>query len=390
MTTLMQASKQWAVRPADERFWNLSELHEACATMRREARTATVAVDALRVEAVDGDVRLEGRTGAQARLTNFSFSQLARYASAPPSYLETLPATLAAQNLNYGLKARASQNDNKLNLLFRTQAAEANTLPALTLRACVTEVYERIWNSELTARLLELEPRGWRPPPAMKAPVDAVQVRKATEADCGSWTLVQPGMDISPNGLYASDRDMFVFLIHPDKVIKAGGGREMFRGFFLENSEVGNGRSWRISTFLFDYVCYNSIVWGAERIADVKVKHIGSAGERAAQLFNVNVVKYAESSALETEQRIERARQYQIAATREEVIESLFSMRQLGIGRKVLESAYERAEAQPAYGSPRSAWGMSQGLTEVSQSIPYANEKTRVDTAAGKIVELAF
>src|SRR5438132_10885119 len=109
---LMKASQQWATRPADERFWTLEELHEATLAHRQNAQTATTGLGELRVEARDGEIELVGRTGATAQLTHWAFGQLSARAFAPASYLRTLPATLAVQNLNHGLKARAVAEPN--------------------------------------------------------------------------------------------------------------------------------------------------------------------------------------------------------------------------------------------------------------------------------------
>ena len=43
-----------------------------------------------------------------------------------------------------------------------------------------------------------------------------------------------------PSGLYASDHDMFAFLVAPDRVISDGGGGSLMRGIFVRNSEVGD------------------------------------------------------------------------------------------------------------------------------------------------------
>src|SRR5205085_2945852 len=65
--------------------------------------------------------------------------------------------------------------------------------------------------------------------------------------------------------LFASDRDMFVFLADEDRRIDVPGRRNgsgsMARGFFVWNSETGD-KTLGLGFFLFDYVCANRIVWG--------------------------------------------------------------------------------------------------------------------------------
>lgn len=378
------ASREWATRPADQRHWSLDDLHESCLTYRREAKTAHVAPSTLAADGSNetGELLVRGAHGVSARLTNYSFGQLARLGHAPAGYLASLPAELAAQCLNRSLQLRARADDTPLSLLFRVNGS-------IELRAALSDSYTRVWNSEITSRLRDLGERGWRVPPAMPAPIDGVATRIATEADCGAYTLVKPGDAISPSGLYSSDRDLFAFLIHPDRVVQAGGGRALFRGFFCWNSEVGD-KSFGIQTFLFDYVCFNHNVWGAENLAEVRVRHVGRAYDRSLDAFKVELRKYEDASVGDDELRIARARRYVIAQTKDEVLDTLFGRKQLGLSRTLLDAAYDAAAKVDAYGDPRTAWGISQGLTEVSQLSAHADARVAIDRAAGKIVEMAF
>src|SRR5262245_4979285 len=229
---IMKASAQWANRPADERFWNLQDLLTATRAHHAAANTATLKLSDMRVEVVDGDLQLMGKTGIPAQITHFAFGQLSARAEAPASYLRTLPATLAAQNINYGLKARA--------------AAEPNTEAKLLLhknggfyaRAITSDKYTRIWNDHIVERLLKLESDGWKVPPAyytagngfsgmigrgqsqdMQALLAADKVRYATAEQAKLSLSIREGDLIGPAGLYASFEDMFAFMIHPERVI---------------------------------------------------------------------------------------------------------------------------------------------------------------------------
>src|ERR1017187_10026852 len=73
---LFSASKQWATRPADERFASIQELHDATKAYYQTAGQKTVEVAKLRTEAIDGDVQLVGREGVAAKFTHWSFGQL--------------------------------------------------------------------------------------------------------------------------------------------------------------------------------------------------------------------------------------------------------------------------------------------------------------------------
>src|SRR5207302_1489157 len=84
--------------------------------------------------------------------------------------------------------------------------------------------------------------------------------------------------------LFASDRDMFVFLADEDRRIdipgrRNGSGGSMARGFFVWNSEVGD-KTLGLGFFLFDYVCKNRIVWGADQYTEIRIRHTKGAADR--------------------------------------------------------------------------------------------------------------
>src|SRR5690349_7284323 len=115
---LFEAHEQWKSRPADQRFWSLADMHDACLGYARSAAEAPdTPVESLRVDADEGEIVIVGREH-RARLTNWAFDQLCRSAAVPAGYLRRLPTTLAAQNLNHGLKVMAEEERGPRNLLF--------------------------------------------------------------------------------------------------------------------------------------------------------------------------------------------------------------------------------------------------------------------------------
>src|SRR5712692_2741576 len=107
---LFKANRQWANRPKDERFPSIKALYEATKAYAATAVESDVAFSSLRAEAQEGEIVLVGKSNVPAKLTNWSFGQLSARAGAPANYLSTLPATLAVQNLNHGLKARTDED----------------------------------------------------------------------------------------------------------------------------------------------------------------------------------------------------------------------------------------------------------------------------------------
>ena len=384
---LFSASKQWAERPADERFETIGEMRAATFRYATQAREATIPFNNIRVEKVGDDLNLVGRAGTPARLTNFAFGQLSSLASAPASYLRTLPATLAAQNINHGLAQRADDAANDARLLFHQNGG-------LVLRAVTTDRYERIWNWELCDRIKGLTDEGWQVPPARPATEGDPRTRPATEADVlalnSSGLSIKVGDLIQPAGLYASDHDMFAFLVYEKNRINNGTENGLARGVFFTNSEVGDGAVTR-TTFLYEFVCGNHIVWGASNVKKLSFVHRGKVRDRL-NLMEASMTEYAESSASEDEAIIKSAQTRVIAATKDEVLDALFKMRVPDLTKKAIGAAYDLAvvHEKDANAAPNTVYGMVHGLTRLSQQTNYADERAALDLAAGKVMQIVF
>lgn len=358
MTTLMSAAKQWASRPADERFYSVADLHAAALSYRDNAARTVVPTEKLRVEAHDNDVYLMAKNDLKIDLTNWSFGQLSQVADAPASYLQRLPAHMAADCLNHGIKL-ANARDNEM--MFKREHSGM-----VTLRALTSQKYSRIWNADITGRLAELEQVGpWQPAPA--------------------------AMD-GARGLYLGDRDMFAFMVDNDRRVfeKAPGGG-LSRGFFVSNSEVGK-TSFKVTTFYYNHICSNHYVWGASGIKEVKIRHVGNASEKA---FNdelyAELTAYANGSATEDEMRIEKMRTHVVGKDLEEILDTVLGLKIAGINRKQVTAGYELAQQREDwYGEPNTVWGLAGGLTEIARDLPNADERVAMEAATGKLCEIAF
>lgn len=400
---LYEASHQWSTRPEDQRFESLGDMLDATRRYALESITVNAPVNALRVEADAGDIKLVGKQNVPAKLTHYSFGQLSRLIGAPANYLRGLPATLAAQNLNHGLKTRGEEDGSsatdagdKLQLLFHKNGS-------LVTRAITSESYDRVWNYQLVEKIIsQLSPAGWRAPPARPAHENQKGTRAATAADIlpnqGDFGLaIKEGDLIAPAGLYASDHDMFVFLVNMASVIEDG-GKLLNQGLFLQNSEVGDC-ALKLKRFIMDQVCGNHIVWGVSDICEVNVRHVkgsevkqGETLKKAVEKWSVLLTAEAENDKVQG--AILKARAFEIAATKEEVVDSIFKFANAKslnrLSRKALGAGYDLAEMSPRYGAPTTVWGMVNGLTELSQKTGYADDRTEMDTQAGRLMEMAF
>lgn len=373
-TTLIAASRQWAERPADETYDSLPALHGACVASREASRGSLVNFSSLRVEAAGGRVQLVGRTEKPAHLTHWAFGQVAQRAGAPAAYLRGLPATLASQNLNHGLAQRGARpaEEDKARLLFSVNGA-------LALRAVNTDSYSRIWNSDITERLLALVAHQpyWHAPKAY----DRHAGKRGTPDANGMVT----------RGLYASDRDMFAFMVDEGRplCVDGAGNEGIRRGFFVWNSEVG-ASSFGICTFIYDFVCGNHYVWGAKDVVELRIRHVGSAELKAWSELTGTLRNYAESSTGLIEGQIRTAQRCRFGVDKNEVLDRILGRRIPELSRKVLSEAYDTAAQTPRYGDPRTAWAMASGLTELSQAKDNTDDRLALDRAAGRLIEMAF
>jgi hypothetical protein len=382
---LTTASRQWAIRPADQRFWTLSELLEKTRTYAEESRVKELALSTCTVQPTDdNDLLLYGPTRQHgAKFQHYAFGQFSNLCEAPASYLRQLPAPIAADCLNHGL----SKIRGKQQIMFHQNGG-------LDVRCITSDRYSRIWNYEIAELALALEEgEGWKTPPARPCCLENVPTRIATEADVLRKSAhpslgIKVGDEISPSGLYASDHDCFIFQVNEDRAIDGGDGESLYRGVFWGNSEVGAAR-FRATLFLYESVCGNHIVWGAKTLAEVSIRHTGEARRAFSEAMSSVTVRM-NKQASEDENRIRLAKRYELAPSKDDIITLIYG-KALGLSKSECEQAYVLAERhEDTHGNnPRSAWGYAAGVTRLSQQ-QYADKRDVLDRAAGKILELAF
>jgi hypothetical protein len=168
----------------------------------------------------------------------------------------------------------------------------------LLLRSIMTDQYARIWNHEIAARLLEMQPQGWEP---------AMPDIRQSKGDFPA--------------LYASDHDMFAFLRNSRLTVsEKGSDGAVYKGVIVENSEVG-ASALKLTRFLYREMCGNHIVWGASKVLEISVRHVGSARSRWAGYF-AQLRRYADESVSDLEAKIAASREKVIGATKEEVLDA--------------------------------------------------------------------
>jgi hypothetical protein len=269
------------------------------------------------------------------------------------------------------------------------------------LRALTSDKYTRFWNWQVFERLGNLQGQGWKVPPARPSATSNGTARLATEEDCLDVRMaglgIKPGDPIAPAGIYASDHDMFAFMVNEDVRIEDGTDGGLSRGFFVSNSEVG-ASALKMTLFYYRHVCGNHIVWGAENVIDVNVRHIGDVEGRFAIELEGSVGKYLAASAKEDEARIKRAKAIILGTNPTDILDGIFKLtgrrRRHGLPEalnlQLVQVALEEAAANPVDGDPYSLWGFAQGLTRVSQTYGWADRRNAIDAAAGQLLALAI
>lgn len=360
MSTLMQANRQWASRPDDQRFTSLYDMQEHFDYIRQQS--AGKVVSSRVIEAVpDPDNKglyIQGKEQIGFAPTHWAFDQVARLAGAPPGYLRSLPSPIAADCVNYGLKIARDVDD--VGLLLQRNG---NNI----LRAATGPKYGRIWNADILRGMTRVFGDGvtgdWTVPGEFGK---AVQVTKENTT------------------LFAGDRDMFVFLADERNRIEIPNRRDgetgtLARGFFVWNSEVGS-TSFGISTFLFDYVCCNRIVWGATDVKEIRLRHTVSAPVRFLEEIAPALQSYANASAKSITDGIEKARKAHIDDV-EEFLAKRFSKRMAD----QLMKTHELEEGRPI----ENLWDAATAITAQARGITWQDDRVALERKAGELLSLA-
>lgn len=364
MSTLMQASRQWATRPSDERFTSLIDMSDHFHDVRNNSRGVVVSSRRLEARPLEDNKGLEiyGPNGVGYSPTHWSFGQLAQLAEAPAGYMRTLPAPLAADCLNYGLKIKRSAEDVGILL----HKGEANQLTAAT-----GPRYGRIWNSDI---------------------VDAL-VKRFGDGTSGDFRV--PGefgkrVDVTKSNttLFAGDRDMFVFLADEEHRIenpnrRNGQSGSLARGFFVWNSEVGSS-TFGIGTFLFDYVCCNRIVWGAEGYKEIRIRHTASAPDRFIEEVGPALITYANSSTSAIDKALAEAKAKRIGDDSDEVNNFLAQRFGKGLVSR-LQAVHELEEGRPI----ETLWDATTAATAYARGIEHQDARVELERKAGALLDLA-
>ncbi len=367
-----RVSSEWFSRPDDERYLSLTELHDAVRGRAERANARTVESRAVRVEASRDDAErlsliVPGREEPVSP-THWSFGQLCGLVGAPASYMRQLPAPLAGINLQHGLLSHRAE-------LVKTLEADDGRIE---LRAATGPDYGRIWDHELVAAVMKIAGNGtgdtrWKVPGVL------------------DWATMMhnPFVDVTKDTttLYASDRDVFLFLVDDTHPIEAGrlpnGEPDLyFRGFYAWNSEVGS-KTLSIASFYRRAVCQNRNLWGVEGLEEISIRHSKFAAQRFAHEAAPALTSFANSSPAPFIAGIKAARE-RIVARNDEDREGFLRKRGFSLAEtgKIVETVLSEEGRKP-----ESIFDFVQGITALARTKTNQDARPDLEGKAKKLME---
>lgn len=371
-----RVSSQFWNRPGDQRFLSLDDLYAHTKKAADESFYGIINVPDIRciAERENPDsLRLAIPAGENGRVveaepTHWSFGQLNSLLGTPAQYLRRLPAPLAAINLQYAVAN------------FRAEAVKAFVREngRTELRAATGPDYGRIFDHEIVAAVQRIAGNGtgdthWKVPGLL------------------DWSNMRydPNHPISKQTttLFASDRDVFIFLVddlHPIEIGKLADGSPdyIFRGFIVANSEVGS-KSLTVSTMYLRGICCNRILWGVEGYQEISLRHSKNAPMRFPGEVGPALESFANESTGKLLSGIASARDAVVA--RDDEARESFLDRQ-GFTKpqtKAIMASVLREEGK----APESVWDFVQGITAVARSIPHQDTRVDFERRAGRLLD---
>jgi hypothetical protein len=344
MTNLTHASRQLFTRSEDERYQSLPDLLRATADMKNRCADATVSRRDLRPFVHDSYLSFQHSEQLPAHLNDWSFTQLCQLAGASKDTVNRLRAATAVQVFADLLACRDNGPDTLQTLVVDGRVIRSMNGPG----------YRRLWNCDLVRLLMEY----------------------ATD-----FTPPQKGFN-GATGLYAGEQDMFCFLIDPTCWVEIAGAA-FAPGFFVWNSEVGR-RSIGITSFWFQGVCANHIVWDCVEVAEYTRRHTGAADTAFTEIRRI----------IETLVAKRDARKDAFAVTIAEAMKTRYGHDAHDVTAQLEDAGFAKALAAQAAAIAEkkgrfSVWAIVDALTQVNREQTFAGSRSEADTKAAKLLALA-
>lgn len=340
MANLDKASRELFRRQPDECFPSIPSLWQHCYRQKERSQEAWLPPTSLTPNSVDDSAVLtfaQGGKETPLRLNDWSFGQLCRFAKVGKETINRLTSETAARVFS--------------ETLPKGQKPWQLLVEGTRVRSVHAASYSRLYNADLLSMVREFAV-DFEPPPK----------------GVGGGT-----------GLYAGEQDMFCFLIDPTGWAEIQG--EAFApGFFVWNSEVGR-RTVGISTFWFQAICGNHIVWDAVEVTEFSRKHTGNIYESLSEVRRI-----LESLVAKRDERrdgfvrvIEKAMTNRFGDDADEALKLLSKQ---GIGKRLATRTVELAQQQGGM----TIFAVVDALTRLSQEQANVGDRLAVDHQAARLL----
>ena len=368
-------NNEWMTRPDDQRFLDLEALYVHVGRRAEGCRQRVVPLRSLDVTD-GGHAPLIEMEGAAFDTTHWAFGQMCRQVGAPADYLRGLPVPLATENLRNGIESRPKD--------VQLYADDD------TIRAVTGPKYGRIHDYKVVGAVQNLVANSdvaWKVPGVM------------------NWTTGQYNPDVpvtkDTTTLFASDRDVAMFLCDDQTPIEVGrlanGDPDlMFRGFFLKNSEVGEG-SLYIATMYLRGVCANRCLWGVENFREIRLRHTRNAPRRMINEVQPVLDNYRKAGdPMRIVAGVKSAKSQRVIATdpwrdREQAREEqlVFLTKKVGFPEETAKAIL----AHEAPGTDReqltNVWDFTNQITSYAQGAKHHDRRLVIEAKASQLLERA-
>jgi hypothetical protein len=339
-TNLTQAHRQLFARPDDERFESLGSLWEFCHQQKQQSTDRWTPPSTLKPESDGSHLRLTLGSDGAFVLNHWSFSQLCTMCGVSRDTINRLSPDTASRALNETLPG----GTKPLQILSTDHS----------IRSIHGVTYSRLWSADLVTVLREFAV-DFQPPPK--------------------------GYN-GATGLYAGEQDLFCFLIDPAGWAEID-GEPFAPGFFCWNSEVGKATV-GISTFWFQQICQNHIIWDATEIVEFTRKHTGKVHESLGEIRRIVETLVDKRDARRDGFAALMKKAMQTALGDSEEVQKLLA--KSGFSRQLAARAVEIAQQKQ---TRFTVFSVVDALTQLARELPNAGERTDADQKASKLLALA-
>lgn len=340
MATLTHASRELFRRSPDERFASIDDLILHCRAQKAASVDRWQPPQHLSVQPKDGDLVLVAGSDGAFHFNEWSFAQLCGQARVSKDTLNRLSPDTAARVFGETMPT------GRKPLQLYTSGDK--------LRSIHGVAYERLHSLDLLNVVREF----------------------ATD-----FQPTQQGCD-GATGLYAGEQDCFAFLIDPTGWAEID-GQAFAPGFFVWNSEVGK-RSVGISTFWFQAVCRNHIVWDAVEVVEITRKHTASVHEALSDVRRtIDALVARRDDRRDGFVRVmEKAMREKLGDDADEVLKVL---QQHGVKGQLARQALEFAKQQGRF----TIFCLVDALTRIAGQLVNAGDRLAADQQAAALLALA-